>query len=178
LFIFEIMNRHSIKLKFLFFILIIGGYYLFRHVVKMQVIEYKAEKKITKTLEKSYPNYTHGTFWTLSSENIGDHNPPYFIHHIYSENGKDFKLVKHIISEDLNIISSKEESIHSFKSLDFQKDSLNKEIIKSYLIEVAKTDYANNKPYEAILILQEAIKIDSSSFELRDLRDKFLFELK
>ncbi|MBL4587273.1 MAG: hypothetical protein JKX84_09495 [Flavobacteriales bacterium] len=114
----------------------------------------------------------------MLSHDFGTANPPYFIQHIYSEGSERYKYVVFNLDNNLNVTSEKEEAMLQFDNPVKEMDGF---VLRSAIqlqLMVAKQNIEKDKPYEAIIVLQELIHIDSTSTEAKALLTELLGTLK
>jgi predicted Zn-dependent protease len=160
------------------FMVAFGISYLLKDVVKMKYRDYKAEQNITEKLKEKYPNYQPGTFWTLLSRDFGTANPPYYIQHIYSEGNDQYKFAVFNLDGELNITSEEKEKMLQFDKPVEELEGFALKSAVSLNLMLARQYLADDKPYEAIVTLQELLQIDSTSIEAKTLLAETLTSLK
>jgi len=168
----KLLKKHT-----LIVILILSILYAKRDLIKFQIINYIVKKKVATLLTKRQ-SYVSGILWPLQSVDFGTTNPPYYLDHIYSESGGEFKLVRFEVDSCLNIINESEINYIQFEKDQFDTISPNYKVgITKYLMTIAMEKFDEEEYFPALIMVQEIIKMDSMNIEAKELKSIILSKI-
>ena len=143
----------------------------------MQYYNYKVHKTVDNTLREKYPNYNKGEIWTLLSYKLGSTTPPYYIQAIYNKDSNRFAFGQFEFNEKLELTSWQERKLLESEKTDhpLNKSQAYKDNITLFLAMEALED---NRPYSAILILQEHLDSNPTTKKISQLLEKTISSVR